>query len=537
MSKRFLGFWPVLVLMILLWSCANRGRPSGGEVDVNPPVIINSNPENYTTNFNATEIRITFDEFVKIKNLQKQLIISPPMKYEPEITPLGAASRYIKIKITDTLPPNTTYAINFGNSIVDNNEENPYPYFRYVFSTGPVIDSLSVRGIVIDAVEKEAEPFISVMLYEKDSSYSDSIVFKSKPRYITNTLDSLKTFSVENMKAGTYKLLALKDVNSNYLFNPENDKIGFIEGFIEVPKDTLYKIKLFKEVLPFKVERPKQVGENRIMFPYAGQLKDLKIEMLEGQPDNFESKIVKDERADSVYFWYRPKLELDSTFFRVSSQKYSYSDTLQHRFRKAEKDTLVISPHKVGNIDFGEALTLKATTPFATVDTSLITIIDKDSLPVQFTVKLDTLLNRYSFPIELKEEESYKIEVFPGAFTDFYGSSNDTLNYSLRTKSKSAYGNLRVNLVNAQMPMLVQLVSANGDVKYERYVTNSSNVDFTYLVPNTYALRVIYDTNANGVWDSGNFLSNTQPERISYFPEDIEIRANFDLIYEFSLEK
>ena len=273
------------------------------------------------------------------------------------------------------------------------------------------------------------------------------------------------------------------------------------------------------------------------MFPYAGQLKDLKIEMLEGQPDNFESKIVKDERADSVYFWYRPKLELDSTFFRVSSQKYSYSDTLQHRFRKAEKDTLVISPHKVGNIDFGEALTLKATTPFATVDTSLITIIDKDSLPVQFTVKLDTLLNRYSFPIELKEEESYKIEVFPGAFTDFYGSSNDTLNYSLRTKSKSAYGNLRVNLVNAQMPMLVQLVSANGDVKYERYVTNSSNVDFTYLVPNTYALRVIYDTNANGVWDSGNFLSNTQPERISYFPEDIEIRANFDLIYEFSLEK
>ena len=199
--KKFLSNLFLLVAIGLLFAqCANRGTPSGGEKDVTPPVIIKSEPKNYSTNFTATEIKIYFDEYIKVKDLQKQLIISPPMEPEPEITPLGTASKYITIKIFDTLQTNTTYAFNFGESIVDNNESNPYPYYRYVFSTGATIDSLQVKGSVEDALDQNPEEFVSVMLYEVDSTLTDSIIYKRKPKYITNTLDSTATFLLDNLK-------------------------------------------------------------------------------------------------------------------------------------------------------------------------------------------------------------------------------------------------------------------------------------------------------------------------------------------------
>jgi hypothetical protein len=168
----------VVFIAVILTSCANRGTPSGGEEDIEPPVILKAIPENYSTNFNSDEIIIYFDEYVKIKDVRKQLIISPPMDTDPTIIPMGGASKYISIKIKDTLQANTTYAFNFGQSIVDNNEGNPYPFYRYVFSTGKTIDSLSVKGFVVDALLEEPDTFVSVMLYDVDSTYSDSIVYK-----------------------------------------------------------------------------------------------------------------------------------------------------------------------------------------------------------------------------------------------------------------------------------------------------------------------------------------------------------------------
>ena len=140
------------------------------------------------------------------------------MKNKPDITPIGSASKYITIRINDTLQPNTTYAFNFGNSITDNNEGNPYPYYRYVFSTGDYIDSLTVKGRIVDALKRKPETFVSVALYEIDSTFNDSVVYNKTPKYITNTLDSVTTFSIENIKAGTYMLYALKDGNSDNKF-------------------------------------------------------------------------------------------------------------------------------------------------------------------------------------------------------------------------------------------------------------------------------------------------------------------------------
>ena len=157
MKNTILNFILSITISLVLFQCANRGTADGGPKDEIPPKITNEEPANFSTNFNTNEIRIYFDEYIKFKNLQKQLVVSPPMDHTPEITPLSAASKYITIKIYDTLQPNTTYAINFGESIIDNNEGNPFPFYKYVFSTGSYIDSLSVKGLVIEAFERETQ--------------------------------------------------------------------------------------------------------------------------------------------------------------------------------------------------------------------------------------------------------------------------------------------------------------------------------------------------------------------------------------------
>ena len=173
--KHRLLYIPILLLFLLSFvDCAKKGTPSGGQRDSIPPVIVKSNPENYSINFSGKEIRISFDEYIRLKDLQKELIISPPLKNLPTITPLSA-SKTLKIKILDTLNENTTYSFNFGNSIVDNNEGNPFKYFKYVFSTGSYIDSLKLSGTVRDAELISPKIPTSILLYEVNDEFKDSI--------------------------------------------------------------------------------------------------------------------------------------------------------------------------------------------------------------------------------------------------------------------------------------------------------------------------------------------------------------------------
>jgi hypothetical protein len=167
----------LLASLLLLTNCAKRGTITGGKKDTIAPKIIYSSPDNFSTNFKGNEIKINFDELIKVKDVNKQLIISPPMKKQPIIVPQGSASKYISIKILDTLAPNTTYSFNFGQSITDNNEGNPYSQFKYVLSTGSYIDSLTVVGKVKDAYEQKPDSFISVMLYDA-KTFTDSTVYK-----------------------------------------------------------------------------------------------------------------------------------------------------------------------------------------------------------------------------------------------------------------------------------------------------------------------------------------------------------------------
>jgi uncharacterized protein (DUF2141 family) len=534
MTHTFYKSLSLILICLLLANCANKGRPSGGDKDIAPPEIVKSVPENFSTNFKETEIRITFNEYIKINNLQKQLIISPPMDPAPEIMPQSSASKYITIKIKDTLEANTTYAFNFGNSIVDNSEGNPYPFYRYVFSTGNYIDSLSVKGNIIDATLQKPEEYVSVMLYEMDSTYTDSTIYKKKPKYLTNTLDSTTTFSIDNIKAGKYMLVALKDQNQDSKFQQRSDKIGFLAKPITVPKDTLYTLKLFKEDPDPKIISPRLISGEKIAFGFEGDYETMNIQIQSETPEDFSYRVTKDAKTDSLNYWYKPRFkDTDSLLFKVTNK--NYSEDFKVRISEQPRDTLVIKVLPSGTIGFDEDFKIIGNIPFEKIRKEQINILDKDSTKVSFNTTLDSLNNTYALSFDKTESNKYKIQVLPDAFTDFFENKNDTLNYLITTKTFADYGNVRVNLKNATYPVIVQLTDANGNVIVEKYSDKPEPIDFKYVTPNKYYIRVVHDTNKNKKFDSGNFLKKQQPEKISYLAEIQEVRSNFDYTIDFTL--
>ncbi|MFA9192545.1 Ig-like domain-containing protein [Flavobacterium sp. FZUC8N2.13] len=523
----------LFLFAVLIFSCAKRGSITGGLKDTIAPSLRTSFPENFNTNFKDKQIKLEFDEIVILKNIRKQLVISPPMKNDPLILPT-TASKIITIRIKDTLEPNTTYSFNFGQSITDNNEGNPLNQFKYVFSTGDYIDSLAIGGKVKYAYEKEPESFISVMLYEVNDAYNDSIIYNDPPRYITNTLDSLKTFRLENLKAGKYKLIAIKDLNSNNKFDPKTEKIGFIKDFITVPNDTLYEIELFQENIPFKAFKPTQETANRLLMGYEGTIADTnsipKI-TLKHNNDILPNIVTKMPKKDSLQIWYKP-IKTDSLNVEVTQNNYNKIFALKTRSPK--KDSLTINA--ISPISFKDLFGLESSTPLVKFDESKIKLIDADSTDVKFTTKYDVFTQKLFFDFKKEVAEKYTINILPGAMTDFYDQTNDTLNYQISTKELENYGNLKVKLENVKSyPVIVELLKSTGDVVVSEYIESDTVISFNLLDPAQFSLRAIYDTNKNKRFDPGNFLENKYAEEVIYFSGEIDVRANWDVEQSFDL--
>ena len=521
----------LLLLVLAMTSCAKRGSITGGLKDTLAPVLKMSFPKNFSTNFKGTEIKLTFDEFIKLKDLKKQLIISPPLKNEPMILPTSV-SKFITIKINDTLQPDTTYSFNFGQSIEDNNEGNPYSQFKYVFSTGAYIDSLTLSGSVKDAYDKEVESFVSVMLYDVNDTFKDSVVYNENPRYVTNTLDSLKTFKLENLKAGKYLLVAMKDYNSNNKFNPKKDKIGFKKQFVTIPTDSVQEIKIFKEVLPYKAYKPIQVSGNRLILPYEGEANDVKITLKNGS-EVLPSIITKFPKKDSLQVWYKP-LKVDSLAIAVTNDKYKAD--FNFKIKTQKKDSINITAVQSGALNFREQFTLESATPLIKFDNSKIKLINKDSVSVAFTTKYDDFNQQLFFDFKAAPSENYTFKIMPGAFRDYLEQPNDTLIFKLSTRNLSDYGNLAVNLQNVKnFPVIVELTNEKGDVLATEYTESSSKVEFNLVEPSLFWLRIIYDDNKNKKWDSGNYLEKRQAEEVVYFSKAIDVRANWDVEQAFDV--
>ncbi len=524
-NYRFILF----LLLFVCIGCAKKGSITGGLKDTIAPTLKISFPENFSTNFKGNQIKLTFDEYIKLKGLEKQLIVSPPMKNEPLIIP-SSVTKYLTIQIKDTLQPNTTYSFNFGQSITDNNEGNPLNQFKYVFSTGPYIDSLALGGRVKDALDREVESFVSVMLYEVNEKFKDSVVYTSPPRYITNTLDSLKTFRLENLKAGKYLLVAMKDRNNNNKFNPKTEKIGFHKQFITIPNDTVYEIELFKEELPFKAYKPSQVSGNRIAIGYDGKQDFSKSKpkiILKNNNQILESIVTQFPKKDSLQVWYKP-IKADSLLLNI--KKEGYVNDFSVKIKNQKKDTLSINAVQTGILNMRDEFTLESSTPLVKIDKSKISIKDSKTKITEFTPNYDDFNQKLVLNFPKNTSEKYQIQLLPGALTDFFEKSNDTLTYKLETRSESDYGNLIVDLQNVKrFPIIIELTNEKGEILAYDYSEKNTKVEFNFLEPKDYILRVIYDDNKNKKWDSGNYLEKRQAEEVIYYSKVIkDVRANWN---------
>lgn len=514
----------------MLTGCARRGTIDGGPKDSLPPTLEVSLPKNFSTDFKGQEIRLTFDEYVKLKDVSKQLVVSPPLEHAPDVRPL-LPSKTLTVRFRDTLRPNTTYSLNFGQSIQDNNEGVPLPQFRYVFSTGAYIDSLEISGGISDALERKADNFVTVMLYELNETFNDSTIYKEKPRYVTSTLDSAVVFKLENLKEGRYQLIALKDKSNNYKFDPRSDKIAFASEPVVVPSDKPHKLRLFKEVGKFRGLRPVQASGNRMLAGFEGDPRGAVYTVRNGT-ETVPSVVTRMPEKDSVQIWYKaPKIDS----LEVTIKKDDFEKAFWVKFKNQKKDSVGFTVEKAGTLSFREQFQLRSATPLSAFDNSKIEIRDNSSVSVPFTTDYDTFNQRLTVTFDKKEDQRYKINMMPGALVDFYGNENDTLKYTVATRRYGDYGTMRLVLKRAKsFPVIIELTDGKGKV-LAREVATKPEIDFISLEPAVYTMRLIYDTNSNGEWDSGSWMERRQPEEVLYFPDTITLRSNWDINQEWDV--
>lgn len=515
----------LITLGLVLSNCAKRGKPTGGPLDSIAPILVSANPEHKTINFKAKKIKIYFDEYIKLKDASKQLVVSPPQKYDPIITPMGTASKLITIEILDTLDLNTTYAFNFGNSIVDNNEENELGNFKYVFSTGTYIDSLDLKGEVIDPILKTPVKGIDVMLYEYNDSYTDSTIFKEKPRYIANTLDTT-LFEITNLREGKYLLIALNDSNGNKIYNPEIDKIGFVEDTITIPTDKKFNFPIFKEIPELKVIKPKEVTKGHLIFGYKGNAKGLNIQLLTPTSNEFKSVTNFEKDKDTINYWYTT-IEADSLNFVVSKDEYTEEFTVKTRTSKV--DSLIVNKSTSGVLHLTDTFAIATNIPIVDVNQSLINITEQDSTVVDFNLILSESKTKLYLDFEKKHNTKYNFTILPETIKDIFGVSNDSLVFQLNTKLPEDYGMLNLELLSDEKTnFIVELLDSKGLVVRTKKIDKPQIVSFKLLNPGNYSIRVTLDKNRNGKWDTGDFLIKRQPEVVQYFEKEIVIRANWE---------
>ena len=405
----------ILIFCFSLTNCAKRGIPEGGPKDELPPFLINAEPAENSVNFNENRIRLYFNEYIKLKDFRKQLVVSPPIdKSFYSINPQSGASKFIQIDIKEKLENNTTYVFNFWESVVDNNEGNPLPFFNYVFSTGDYIDSLSISGNIKNSFKREPEEYISTFLYPIDENFSDSIIYNGLPNYVGSTLDSTN-FKMTNLKKGKYLLVAIKDENSNYKFDPEFEKIGFTAQPLNLPISDSLELKLFKETIPFESFKPFIETTNRIGFGFKGVTDDVKIKILNHQ--NIQSILTKNKETDTLNYWFK-EFKYDSLNFELSTANYKKNYTL--KFKESDKDSLIITSSIKSTLELNEGFKVISNRPLVNVDPEKIKVFNKDSVSIPFDTYIDDNQFDISLNFEVLPNDNYIVNIMPNAITDFF---------------------------------------------------------------------------------------------------------------------
>lgn len=339
----------LLMLMIVVYSCASMGNPDGGPYDEEPPKFVRSTPKPFAINSKEKKVTIEFDEFIKLEKAAEKVVVSPPQLEQPEIK---ASGRKVVVGLVDSLRPNTTYTIDFADAIVDNNEGNPLGNYAFTFSTGTTIDTMEVSGTVLSASDLEPVKNIQVGLH---SDLSDS-AFMKKPFDRVSRTDSRGHFSIRGIAPGKYRIYALMDGNQNYLFDSKTEMIAFSDSIIipamedAMRQDTIWKDSLtidtiksvgYTRFLPddiilraFKEENDRQYltrserdKENHFVLTFSARADTLPT--LKGL--NFDERdafiIEKTDRNDSICYWIKDSLIYQMDTLEIQMD-YLATDTL-----------------------------------------------------------------------------------------------------------------------------------------------------------------------------------------------------------------
>ncbi|MEI6816513.1 MAG: Ig-like domain-containing domain [Bacteroidota bacterium] len=534
--KIFRNIFAALIILYF-YSCANMVAPNGGPKDATPPKFVRAYPDTFSTHFNSDEIRIDFNEYIQLKDEMNQVVISPPMEKQPDIK---FNKKRITLKFKEKFKDSTTYNINFGNSISDNHEGNVRDGFQYVFSTGAYVDSLSLSGRCLFAKDLKAEKGILVMLYR---DLYDSIPAKRKPDYFTKT-DSAGYYKISNIKEGTYKLIALKDFNNNYLFDQSNEVVGFRNNPIFITKNDTANLFIFEQ-LKAKQYLLKAACEEfgKLFFAFNKPLKDFKVDFLNyPKEDAANAYFEYSMNRDTVVYWFT-KCSLDTMKMMLFDGTKAL-DTLNIHIKPKEpkkkgekvmKFTLGLSSNPVPNqlIAPQDVFQLLASHPLTGVDTNKF-ILKEDSIVIKgFTISsLDSTNKKLTISYPWKEDSTYNLSFPRGTFHDIHGLTNDTtVNFSFKIKSSRNFGNfkLKFKAPKANTNFIIQLLNEKEEVVQQNMVNSDALIKYNFLNPGKYKVKLIYDANANDKWDTGDYYLHLQPERITYCKEIFTIRANWDI--------
>ncbi|MFT4756635.1 MAG: hypothetical protein ACI91R_001282 [Vicingaceae bacterium] len=518
---RTLKIISLLIGALSLSSCAQVVAPTGGEKDTTAPEVLEINPRNETLNFNSKEIEIEFDEYVVLKNLKNQLLVSPPLKYSLQGRTKG---KKLIFEIKDTLKANTTYVLNFGNAIVDLNEGNPIPNFQYVFSTGSIIDSLTLSGTVADAFDLKLEEGALLLLYPSNSE--DSAVSKQLPTYVSRT-DKSGEFEFTNLQKGTYKLFALIDKNDTYKYDRPDEKIAFLNSPI-----TLGSIKSNPKLYTFSIPETNQFIEKeeasggKLMVTFKLPVKKLTATLIDTSIKKF-FKFIDYTGEKTVSLWHQ---NIAETRLSVAIQHGNFLDTIKFESKELTDDSdFKLEKELSGTQNYFEPISLLFNHPIRSIDKDLISIFDKNAQKINFSLTIDqNVLTKATLTLPKKPEGELAIQFLPGSFKDIYGISTDSINTVIKFNTSEDFGTLFVKTkgkIGANT--ILQLTNAKGEVERE-YFGNDSIAIFKNLSAASYGLKLIQDNNKNKKWDTGDYYKKRQPEKIIVYNEGIAIRQNWD---------
>lgn len=516
----------LLFCSLCITGCALRVPPTGGIKDAEAPKIVKCMPDNNALNFAGNRIEIVFNEYITLQDLSKQLVISPPLPQEPEIT---TDKKTLLIKLPDSLLANTTYTINMGNAVIDVHESTPYVNLSYVFSTGAFIDSLSCSGRIYDAKTLKTEKGNGVYLYH---NLADTVVYNTIPDYVSITNEQ-GFFSINQLKPGTYKIFAHKDGNSNYKFDSKTEAIAFAHN-INLPDSSL-QLPLFIEpdTMPHLL-KAQYLMPGKAQFIFTAPITQLLFKPI----GTFDCKYELGQQKDTLMLYCADTL-IDSVHAVVYNGLYLV-DTVHVNLKPAKLKTgkgsetvfNLGSNLASGYLEKGQQLTLYFDNPVQVLDTTMVTLWRDSTAKLPLKMEAIDKSNRaYRIAFETSENNSYKLLLPKKCITDLFGNSNDSIEIAFKTRDIKEYANISVRLTfeNKSTPLIMLLLTESGHTVRSNAPLNDGSFVFENVLPGKYQLRLIADRNNNGIWDGGSYAKKQQPEKVYNFNETLSSRSNWDV--------